>query len=84
MSLKIVAPNSQEQNYQDYKESFILRSLARELGFTAAQAVHTLVGAEKNHIDKLQNEIPYMTSQWNMIPYGESYKGFPTEKTIQV
>ncbi len=39
MSQKIVSPNSQEQNYQDYKESFILRSLARELGFTGAQSV---------------------------------------------
>ncbi len=39
MSLKIVAPNSQEQNYQDYKDSFILRSLAHELGCTAAQSV---------------------------------------------
>ncbi len=39
MSQKIVALNSQEQNYQDYKESFILRSLARELGVTTAQYV---------------------------------------------
>ncbi len=84
MSLKIVAPNSQEQNYQYYKKSFILKSLVHELRFTAAQVVHTLVDAEKNYIDKLQNEIPYMTTQWNMIPYGESFKGFPTEKTIQV
>ena len=39
MSQKIVAPNSQEQNYQDYKDSFILRTLARELGCTATQSV---------------------------------------------
>ena len=77
MSQKIVAPNSQEQNYQDYKESFILKSLVYE-------AVHIFVDAEKSRIDKLLNEIPYMTSLWNMIPYGESFKGFPTEKTIQV
>jgi len=36
---QIVALNSQEQNYEDYKESFILRSLARELGCTATQSV---------------------------------------------
>ncbi len=39
MSLKIIAPNSQEQNYQDYKENLILKPLYRELGFTAAQSV---------------------------------------------
>ena len=43
MSQIIVATNSQEQNYQDYKESFILRSLARELGFTATQYIITYV-----------------------------------------
>jgi len=39
VSLKIIAPNSQEQNYQDYKENLILKPLYRELGFTAAQSV---------------------------------------------
>ena len=43
MSQKIVAPNSQEQNYQDCKKSFILKALARELGFTAAQSVISYV-----------------------------------------
>ena len=32
-----------KENYQDYKESFILRSLVDKLGFTAAQSVMTHV-----------------------------------------
>ena len=42
------------------------------------KTVHIFCNAEKDRIDKLQKETPYMITQWNMIPYGESYKGFPT------
>lgn len=43
MSLKIVAPNSSQKNYQNYQQSFLFRSLVRILGFTAAQSVISYV-----------------------------------------
>ena len=72
MFKKIVTQNSQIQISQYYKESLNLKSLAQE-------AVHIFFDAEKSRIDKLRNELPYMTTLWNMIPYGESYKGFPSD-----
>jgi len=48
------------------------------------KAVQILVDVKKSHINQLENEISYMVSQWNMIPYGESYKGFPIENISQV
>lgn len=155
MSLKIVAPNSQKQISQDYKENvckttgkskseifsdyevfskfghsstqskiylflnkngpknvneiskflklskaktyslliylqnkkIVIANSEKSIKFEAVpfeKAVHILVDAEKSRIDKLRNEIPYMISLWNMIPYDVSYKGFPTEKTIQI
>ncbi len=48
------------------------------------KAIQILVDVKKSHINQLENEISYMISQWNMIPYGESYKGFPIENISQV
>ncbi len=72
MFKKIVTQNSQIQISQYYKESPNLKSLAEE-------EVHIFFDAKKSRIDKLQNELPYMTTLWNMITYGESYKGFPLD-----
>ena len=43
MSLKIVAPNSTSQTSQDYTHGFLFKSMARALGFTAAQSVITYI-----------------------------------------
>ncbi len=40
--------------------------------------------AKKCRINQLENEITYMISQWNLIPYGESYKGFPAGSIFEV
>ena len=48
------------------------------------KAVRILVDVKKNHINQLENEISYMITQWNMIPYGESYKGFPAGSIFEV
>ncbi len=48
------------------------------------KAIQILVDVKKSHINQLENEISYMISQWNMIPYGESYKGFPAGSIFQV
>jgi len=72
MFKKIVTQNSQIQISQYYKESPNLKSLAEE-------EVHIFFDAERSRIDKLRNELPYMTTLWNMIPYGESYNGFPPD-----
>jgi len=47
------------------------------------KAIQILVDVKKSHINQLENEISYMISQWNMIPYGESYKGFPAESIFE-
>ncbi len=48
------------------------------------KAIQILVDAKKCRINQLENEITYMISQWNMIPYGESYKGFPAGSIFEV
>ncbi len=48
------------------------------------KAVQILVDVKKSRINQLENEISYMISQWNMIPYGESYKGFPAGSIFEV
>jgi len=48
------------------------------------KAVQILVDTKKSRINELENEISYLISQWNMIPYGESYKGFPAGSIFEV
>jgi len=48
------------------------------------KAVQILVDTKKSRINELENEISYLISQWNMIPYGESYKGFPDGSIFEV
>jgi len=43
MSLKITQPKSSQKNYENYQQSFLFKSLARILGFTAAQSVISYV-----------------------------------------
>jgi len=48
------------------------------------KAIQILVDVKKSRINQLEDETSYLISQWNMIPYDESYKGFPVENVSQV